>query len=403
MRLIPRNRVLALAITAGLLCNVTPAIAKSPKPTLVQIEAAKKAEAAKRARANAAATALAQANQTLRTLTFRSDAARTKYLRSLQDLSVAQKIAKAAALHALQTSTAVKQAHRVIGQLATNAYMMGGGLADIEPLLSSTGPQDLVDQLSNLNTLGSNNSTALDRYKAAEVVAQQAQAEANAAKLAQQRATIAVASAKKSADEAKAAQQAEVDKLQEVQDELMKELASAKRVRITLEQQRALALLEEAQANQAAQTPGQAKIWPDRGFKGRSTQRTNEAQQLKAVAYARAQVLAGKPYVWGAQGPNSFDCSGLVYAAFKSAGLGWPNWDRLNAALYAGYVKHVSLSELQPGDLLYYSYNGSIAAIHHITIYAGDGMMWEARSTKSGLRFSNMYSVSGLMPFGGRV
>ncbi|MFA5919080.1 MAG: C40 family peptidase [Candidatus Nanopelagicaceae bacterium] len=403
MRLIPRNRVLAIALTVGLLCNAAPAFAKSPKPTLAQIETAKKAEAAKRARANAAATVLAQANQTLRTLTFKSDAARAKYLRSLQDLSVAQKIAKAAALHALQTSTAVKQAHRVIGQLATNAYMMGGGLADIEPLLSSTGPQDLVDQISNLNTLGSNNSTALDRYKVAEVVAQQAQAEANAAKLAQQKATVAVASAKKSADEAKAAQQAEVDKLQKVQDELMNELASAKRVRITLEQQRALALLEEAQANQAAQTPGQAKIWPDRGFKGRSTQRTNEAQQLKAVAYARAQVLAGKPYVWGAQGPNSFDCSGLVYAAFKSAGLGWPNWDRLNAALYAGYVKHVSLSELQPGDLLYYSYNGSIAAIHHITIYAGDGMMWEARSTKSGLRFSNMYSVSGLMPFGGRV
>lgn len=401
--MIPRNRVLALALTAGLLCNVAPAFAKSPKPTLAQIEAAKKAEAAKRATANAAATVLAQANQTLRTLTFRSDTARAKYLRSLQDLSVAQKIAKAAALHALQTSTAVKHAHRVIGQLATNAYMMGGGLADIEPLLSSTGPQDLVDQLSNLNTLGSNNSTALDRYKVAEEVARQAQAEANAAKLAQQRATVAVASAKKSADEAKAAQQAEVDKLQEVQDELMKELASAKRVRITLEQQRALALLEEAQAKQATQTPGQAKIWPDRGFKGRSTQRTNEAQQLKAVAYARAQVLAGKPYVWGAQGPNSFDCSGLVYAAFKSAGLGWPNWDRLNAALYAGYVKHVSLSELQPGDLLYYSYNGSIAAIHHITIYAGEGMMWEARSTKSGLRFSNMYSVSGLMPFGGRV
>jgi cell wall-associated NlpC family hydrolase len=401
--LIPRNRVLAIALTVGLLCNAAPAFAKSPKPTLAQIETAKKAEAAKRARANAAATVLAQANQTLRTLTFKSDAARAKYLRSLQDLSVAQKIAKAAALHALQTSTAVKQAHRVIGQLATNAYMMGGGLADIEPLLSSTGPQDLVDQISNLNTLGSNNSTALDRYKVAEVVAQQAQAEANAAKLAQQKATVAVASAKKSADEAKAAQQAEVDKLQKVQDELMNELASAKRVRITLEQQRALALLEEAQANQAAQTPGQAKIWPDRGFKGRSTQRTNEAQQLKAVAYARAQVLAGKPYVWGAQGPNSFDCSGLVYAAFKSAGLGWPNWDRLNAALYAGYVKHVSLSELQPGDLLYYSYNGSIAAIHHITIYAGDGMMWEARSTKSGLRFSNMYSVSGLMPFGGRV
>lgn len=403
MRLIPHNRVLIIALALGLVFSIAPASAKSPKPTLAQIEAAKKVEAAKKAAADAAAAVLAQANQTLQVLTAKSDAARAKYLRSLQDLAVARKIAKVAARNAQKTAAAVFQAHRVIGRLATNAYMLGGGLADIEPLLSSTGPQDLVDQLSNLNTLGTNNSTALDRYKVAEVAAREAQAQADAANLAQQKATIAVASAKKSADDAKAAQQAEVDKLQKVQDQLMKELASAKHVRITLEQQRQLALLEEAQARQAAQTPGQAKIWPDRGFRGRLTQRTSTAQQLKAVAFARAQVLARKPYVWGAQGPNSFDCSGLVYAAFRAAGLAWPNWDRLNAALYAGYVMHVSLSALQPGDLLFYSYKGTIATIHHISIYAGNGMMWEARSTKSGLRFSNMYSVSGLMPFGGRV
>ena len=105
----------------------------------------------------------------------------------------------------------------------------------------------------------------------------------------------------------------------------------------------------------------------------------------------------------GAEGPNSFDCSGLVYAAYKSAGLGWPNWDRLNAALYSVATKHVPLSQMEPGDLLFYSYNGSIAAIHHITIYAGNGKMWEARCTKCGLKYSDVYSVKGLMPFAGRV
>jgi len=183
----------------------------------------------------------------------------------------------------------------------------------------------------------------------------------------------------------------------------MKELASAKKVRTTLEQQRQLALLEESQANQAAQTPGQKSIWPDLGFKGRSTIRSTEAQRLRAVAYAKKQVLARKPYVWGAQGPSSFDCSGLVFAAYRAAGLGYPNWDRLNAALYSVATKHVGLNELQPGDLLFYSYKGTIATIHHITIYAGNGMMWEANSRKVGLIFSNMYSIKGLMPFGGRV
>jgi cell wall-associated NlpC family hydrolase len=64
---------------------------------------------------------------------------------------------------------------------------------------------------------------------------------------------------------------------------------------------------------------------------------------------------------------------------------------------------HVSLKELAPGDLLFYSYKGTVSTIHHVAIYAGNGMVWEARSTKSGLRFSDMYSMPGMMPFGGRV
>jgi cell wall-associated NlpC family hydrolase len=153
----------------------------------------------------------------------------------------------------------------------------------------------------------------------------------------------------------------------------------------------------------AAQTGGQRSVWSDLGFKGRATSRTTQAQRDKDVAFARSQVLARKPYVWGDEGPNAFDCSGLVYAAYRSAGLGWPNWDRLNSSLYAGYTMHVPLSELVPGDLLFYSYKGTISSIHHISIYAGDGMMWEANSKGKGLLYSNIYSIKGLMPFGGRV
>jgi peptidoglycan DL-endopeptidase CwlO len=397
------SRALSVALIAGLLCASTPAYAKTPKPTLAQIEAAKSAETAKKKAADAAAAKLNKANQTLRGLTAIADAARAKYIQAQNELALATKVADAAALHAQETAAAVDEAHKVIGKLAANAYILGGGLGDLEPLLSSNGPQDLMDQLSTLSTIGAHNSTALDRFKAAEVVARAAKQQADDAKAAQVVATEKVAAAKKIADTAKAAQRAEVNKLQKVQDQLMKELLSAKKVRTTLEQQRQLALLEEANANQAAQTPGQKKVWPDLGFKGRSTIRSTEAQRLKAVAYAKKQVLARKPYVWGAQGPNSFDCSGLVYTAYVSAGLGYPEWGRLNAALYSVSTKHVTLNELVPGDLLFYSFNGTISSIHHITIYAGNGMMWEANSKSKGLLFSNMYSINGLMPFGGRV
>lgn len=397
------RKIFAIAIALGLACSTTPAFAKPPKPTLAQIEAAKKEEAAKKAAAAAAAKKLAAATQTLRTLAAKARTAQGLYVEAKRELSIARSAAQAAATHALETAKSVSGAHRVIGKLAVNAYVMGGSMSDIEPLLNSNGPQDLIDQISTLNTLGLQNSSALKRYKAAEIEARKAKKLADEAKVVQETATAKVAAAKKVADDARAEQQKEVDRLEAIQEQLAKDLASAKRVRITLEQQRALAILEEAQANTAAVTPGQKKVWPNTGFSGRSTSRTTEAQRLTAVAFAKKQVLAGKPYVWGDEGPNAFDCSGLVYAAYRSAGLGWPNWDRLNSSLYAGYTKHVSLNELAPGDLLFYSYKGTISSIHHITIYAGDGMMWEARSTKSGLRFSSIYSVDGLMPFGGRV
>ena len=395
-------KLISLAIIAGLTLSTTPAIAK-PKPTLAEIEAAKQAEAAKKAAADAAAKQLAAANLTLKQLTGRANAARALYVKAQKELAVATAQAVAAAKHAAETAAAVQEAHRIIGKLAANAYILGGSMSDIQPLLSANGPQELVDQLSTLNTLGARNTTALERYKAAEIVAKAAKRKADEAKAAQVTATAKVAAAKKVADDAQALQQKEVNKLRAVQDQLMKELATARNVRVTLEQQRQLALLEEAQADTAANTINQAKVWPDIGFRGRSTIRTSEAQRLTAVAFAKKQVLARKPYIWGTQGPNSFDCSGLVYAAYKAAGLDWPNWDRLNSALYSGYTKHVALTELQPGDLLFYSYKGTISTIHHITIYAGGGMMWEANSKGKGLLYSNIYSVKGLMPFGGRV
>ena len=395
-------RAISLAVILGLSISSVPALAV-PKPTVAQIEAAKKLEAAKKKIADAQAKKLAAANQSLRTLTAKANAATALYKKAQTELAVATSLAVAAAKHAEETAAAVSQAHRTIGRLAANAYILGGSMSDIAPLLSANGPQDLIDQLTTLSTLGAQNSVALERFKEAEAAAKKAKAEADAAKVVQQAATNKVAAAKQVADDAKAEQAEEVAKLQAVQDKLMKDLMNARKVRTTLEQQRQLALLEESQANTAAQTGGQKNIWPDTGFKGRSTSRTTQAQRDKAVAFAKIQVLARKPYIWGDEGPNSFDCSGLVYAAYKSAGLGWPNWDRLNSALYSGYTQHVSLKELVPGDLLFYSYKGTISTIHHMSIYAGNGMMWEANSKDRGLLYSSIYSVKGLMPFGGRV
>jgi len=94
---------------------------------------------------------------------------------------------------------------------------------------------------------------------------------------------------------------------------------------------------------------------------------TTQAQ--RAVAFAYAQL--GKPYVWGATGPDSYDCSGLVQAAWASVGVSIP---RVTYDQWAA-LPHVSASSIQPGDLLFYEGEG------HVAMYVGDGYIIDAPQT----------------------
>jgi cell wall-associated NlpC family hydrolase len=394
--------------------------ARTRKPTIAEINEAKKREAERKAAADRAKAQLNEATNVLKVLTVKAVAARNRYLQEVKKLEIATKKAEAARKKeeaAVKKSniaqSAVITSKNHIGKVAANAYIMGSGFTDFDSILHADGPQDLMDRLSTLDAVGKNNSSILLRLKVAEesarlakIEAEEARAEAVAARQEQADATARVATAEKEADQARDAQEAEVEKLQKMQNQLIAELLSARKKRVTLEQQRQLAILEEALAARAEQTTGQSRIWPVNGIgfsNGRTTIRSNEEIRANAVAYARKQVLARKPYVWGNEGPNSFDCSGLVFAAYRSAGLGYPGWDRVNSRIYYSWTKRVPLNELIPGDLLYYSYKPDISTIHHITIYAGNGMMWEAHNTRKGLLYSSIYSIPGLIPFGGRV
>ena len=377
--------------------------ATTHKPTIAQIEAAKRIEEEKKKSAAISAKKLAAAAGSLKKLAALAAEVNRKYLSAKNELLIAVRELNSATQAVEAAEAEVFQTHRDIGKLAVAAYVSGSDMGGIENLLSANGPQDVIDTLALLDNLGSKNKVALKRFKAAEKTAEVAKATAVIAKERQLKVTEKVAVAKKEADAIRDAQQKEVDKLQAVQDKLQKELASARKVRLTLEERRQLALLEETRSTEASKVPNQAKVWKGGGPNGASSSRTTVEQRLKVVEFAKRQVLAKKPYVWGDEGPNSFDCSGLVYAAFKSVGLGWPNWDRLNSSLYYTYTKQIPIADMQPGDLIFYSYKGTQSTIHHMSIYAGEGMMWEARSTATGLRYSNIYSVPGMMPFAGRV
>ena len=102
------------------------------------------------------------------------------------------------------------------------------------------------------------------------------------------------------------------------------------------------------------------------------------ARQVAATAIAFAEAQLGKPYQWGAAGPDAYDCSGLVYAAYAAAGI------RLGRTTYQwqqdGPV--VPLSQIQPGDLLFSAgSDGTPANPGHVVMYLGDGQVIQAPQT----------------------
>jgi cell wall-associated NlpC family hydrolase len=121
-------------------------------------------------------------------------------------------------------------------------------------------------------------------------------------------------------------------------------------------------------ANGAAQ--GLTVLGSPRTSATRASQKASAAS-LRAVAFAKAQL--GKPYVFGAEGPFSFDCSGLTQAAWKAAGVSIP---RTSQAQAAG-IPVVAFSAIRAGDLVIYR-DGSGLSRGHVAIYIGAGKIIEA-------------------------
>ncbi|MFE6196741.1 NlpC/P60 family protein [Streptomyces sp. NPDC057838] len=119
---------------------------------------------------------------------------------------------------------------------------------------------------------------------------------------------------------------------------------------------------------------------------GSAPSRAPHSRAAAAVAYAYQKL--GSPYVWGATGPNAFDCSGLVQAAYRAAGVSLPRttYSQIDAG------RRVSRSELLPGDLVFF-----YAGISHVGIYVGDGRMIHAPNPSAPVRVAPLDE----MPYAG--
>ncbi|MFR3687243.1 MAG: CHAP domain-containing protein, partial [Enterococcus sp.] len=100
----------------------------------------------------------------------------------------------------------------------------------------------------------------------------------------------------------------------------------------------------------------------------------------------------GKPYVWGAEGPDSFDCSGLVMWALKQLGITFPHYtgDQWNS------VQRITEAELKPGDLIFYGPNAN----RHVSVYISPGVCFEAKSPAEGIGYGNYRNATDICGYG---
>ncbi len=130
-------------------------------------------------------------------------------------------------------------------------------------------------------------------------------------------------------------------------------------------------------------TGGSAPAGPPSGSSSGSS---NGAQA--AIEFARSQL--GKPYEWAADGPSTFDCSGLTMRAWQQGGVSLPHY---SVAQYAQSLK-VSLDDLRPGDLVFFASGSDYRSIYHVGLFIGGGQMIEAPYTGESVRVSSIYRSS---------
>lgn len=273
--------------------------------------------------------------------------------------------AKVRARIAAQDVTLAKT-RAALGVFASAAYQSGGVDSTLQLMLSDN-PANFLEQTASLDVVARGQQAALLRVAAAQQQLDQSKAEL-AQTLAQQNAALAAAAAQSNAINAKVAQaQHLLDSLQAAQ-------------RRELEAQQAAQAAAAARASQAAlratarYATHPASTGGSSGYSGGSYTGPASGRASVAVAFARAQV--GKRYVWGASGPDAYDCSGLTMAAWAAAGVSLPHY---TVAQYAA-TRHVSLSDVEPGDLLLFG-----PAMQHVGIYVGGGVFVQAEGAQWGV------------------
>jgi cell wall-associated NlpC family hydrolase len=262
-----------------------------------------------------------------------------------------------AAIAAEQQATAqLAAAQEQVRGIARTAYT-AEGLSSFRALMTSDSADEFVNRVATLETIAGHQGEILDAAARANVAASQARA-----------------AAEKATGEA----QAQFDAVAAQQAALEAEVAEYQRLYDQLSAAEQRSVVETGHGDRASRD--------DRSEPVAASGPVVASSAAAQIAVDTAMAQRGKPYVWAAAGPGSFDCSGLTQYAFRAAGVGLPHSSRMQAQMGAA----VSRSELQPGDLVFF-YN----PVSHVGIYIGNGQMVHAPTSGDVVRVANVDSMGG--------
>ncbi|WP_410596433.1 NlpC/P60 family protein [Amycolatopsis sp. lyj-23] len=246
-----------------------------------------------------------------------------------------------------QAIDAKRQYQSEVDKFADASFTSGVQLNKLSALLAGTSTQDFLDRSAALEVIATDKNAALDNFNTA--------------------AAKATAAEKSAADAAKRAQDAR---------DAAAKLASD----IEAKKKDLQAQIDQIEAQSRNLSSADRAAQRDTGGAAPNVKAPTAAAQT-AVNAALSKL--GSPYVWGATGPSTFDCSGLMQWAYQQAGISLPR----TSSAQAGFGTPVSRDQLQPGDLVaYYS------PVSHIGMYIGDGKMVHAPTSGDVVKISPLLS-----------
>ena len=454
----PRRHGHGVVTTAvvALACTLAPSVLADPVDQS-DIDRSKASERSTSTSIASLEAQLAEQSTTLEQAQIRAQVANEDYLTAVDDLSTATTEAQTAQTNADTAASSTAAARSDLGSIVVQTYQESGNPLDpLTPYLTSESLADLADADVALDRAGENNNARVQNVEALQSVTASMQSIADQKVRDKESAATSAETAKSDAEAAARDAQSAVSTTQTNRQNLITQLAAQRNTTVELEtqyqnqveaerkareeaaaqaaakeaSQKAAADLAQKQAAEAAARPQETSPAPqeqapqpeptyqapaqdpattsqpepeasdDEGYapapapEPEPTPAPSYSGNAASTAISTAMSYLGTPYVWAGESAAGLDCSGLTMVSFEAAGVYLTHSSRVQY----GQGTQVPLDAAQPGDLVFWSSDGSQSGIYHVAIYLGDDTMIEAPTFGMTVRVTSM-RYSGVMPY----